>query len=409
MRIPGLRRTALAAALAAALALPTGGLPTSTPPAGAAVLAGSVVVYQCGSSVCAIDPDLPGSRRVIRTNATPAGVTADGRTAGVVDRGSNVIREIALAPGGRTRVMSEPGAADPPQFAAISDSGALSAWVWFYATLGWYARVAPAGAPSTAQASSTMQLSIGWKGDQLLSTHRGTGSYGSRICVEAPGGAGCDTQLAVEPDFSQQTAFPDINAAGTIVAVRGSESTGYGLPYYGSLALYRTGSTTGPDRLLTSGQDTHPEFSNEGDRVVFERKDQGIWVINTNGTGLRKIADGTMPFWGGPRRTLGPALSVTGARPVAAARKRLVLTARCPAANVSGCAGSLTVVARGKVVARGSYRVAAGRSASVGLRITKPGKALLRKTRKVRATVQANATVPAGTTARAVVTVKRKR
>lgn len=411
MRIPGLRRTALTAALAATLALHTGGLPDPSAQAAPAraVLAGSVVVYQCGTAVCAIDPDLPGSRRVIRANATPAGVTADGRTAGVVDRGGNVIREIALAPGGRTRVMSEPGAADPPQFAAISDSGALSAWVWYYATLGWYARVAPAGSASTGQASSTMQLSIGWKGDQLLTTHRGTGNYGSRICVEAPGGPGCDTQLAIESDLSQQAAFPDINAAGTIVAVRGPESTGFGLPYDGPLALYRTGSTSGPYKILTSGPDTHPEFSSEGNRVVFERRGRGIWVVNTDGTGLRKIADGTQPFWGGPRRALGPALAVTGARPVAAALKRLVLTARCPAANVSGCTGSLTVVARGKVVARGTYRVATGRSASVGLRITKPGKALLRKTRKVRATVQAKATVPAGTTARAVVTVKRKR
>ncbi|MBU2693985.1 hypothetical protein [Pimelobacter sp. 30-1] len=409
MRIPGLRRTALVAALAAALALPTGGLPTATPPASAAVLAGSVVVYQCGTSVCAIDPDVPGSRRVVRANAKPAGVTTDGRTAGVVDRSTQTVSEIALAPGGLTRTMATPGAADPPDFAAISGSGGATAWVWYYASLGWYARVAPAGAPSTAQASSTMQLSIGWKGDQLMSTHRGTTSYGSRICLEVAGGPGCDTQLAVEPDLSQQTAFPDINAAGTIVAVRGPESTGFGLPYYGALALYRTGSTTGPDRLLTTGQDTHPEFSAEGDRIVFERKDQGIWVINTNGTGLRKIADGTMPFWGGARRALGPALAVTGARPVVLAKKRLVLSARCPAANTSGCTGTLTVTARGKVVARGGYRVAAGRSAAVPLRLTAKGKALLRASRKVKATVQATGTVPAGATARAVVTIKRKR
>jgi len=412
MRIPGLRRTALTAALAAALAVPPSGIPApaaqAASAASAAVLAGSVVVYQCGTSVCAVDPDLPGSNRVVRTNAKPAGVTTDGRTAGVVDRSTQTVSEIALAPGGLTRTMATPGAADPPEFAAISGSGGATAWVWYYASQGWYAQVAPAGGHWSAQASSTMQLSIGWKGDQLMSTHRGTASYGSRICLEAPGGPGCDTQLAIEPNLAFQTAFPDINAGGTIVAVRGTESTGFGLPYYGSLALYRSGSATGPAKILTTGQDTHPEFSNEGNRVVFERKDRGIWVINTDGSGLRKIADGTMPFWGGARRTT-TALSIHGARPVAPARKRLVLTTSCPATNTRGCKGSLSVVARNKVIARGGYQVAPGRSAQVTVRLTKKGVGLLRKVRQVRATVRAAGSVPAGTSATASVKIKRKR
>ncbi len=264
----------------------------------------STVVYQCGAQVCAIDPDVPGSNRVIATGK-PAGVTRDGLTAGYVDTAAN-IREIPLKAGGETRLMAAAG--ESPDFASISGDGGFSSWIWYYGgAFGWSMKVAPPGATNGNQwqtvASSTMQMSVGWTNDdQVLATRRGADTYDSRICIEQIGGPVCDVLLASEPDRSRHTAFPDMNPAGnTIVAVRGPENTGFGLPYYGQLALYARGSTTGPARILTNGADSHPEFSHEGDRVVFERQNQGIWVINTDGTGLRRIADGSMPFWGGPR------------------------------------------------------------------------------------------------------------
>ncbi len=266
---------------------------------------GSVVVYACGTSVCAIDPDVAGTERVIATNAIPAGVTRDGATAGIVDRSTNQVRTVALRAGGVTRVQANPG--DLPEFATISDSGNKTGWVWYYAGTGWYAQVAPVGAPWSAQASSTSQVSIGWRGDDLLTTRRGATGFDSRICIEVAGGPVCDQQLASEPNRNLQLAFPDINPAGnSVVVVRGAEGTGFGLPYYDSLATYAVGSSSGPSRVLTNGPDTHPEFSFEGDRVVFERQGQGIFVIGADGTGLRKIADGSMPFWGGDRTDTPP-------------------------------------------------------------------------------------------------------
>lgn len=274
-----------------------------------AALSGSTVVYQCGAQVCAIDPDVAGSNRVIATGK-PAGVTRDGKTAGFVDSASN-IREIPLAAGGQDRLMAAAG--ENPDFASISGDGGFSSWIWYYGgDFGWSMKVAPPGATNGNQwgtvASSTMQMSVGWThDDQVLATRRGTSTYDSRICIEQIGGPVCDVLLASESDRSQQTAFPDMHPSGnSMVVVRGPEGTGYGLPYYGQLAIYNRGATS-PARILTNGPDAHPEFSNDGSRVVFERQNQGIWVINTDGSGLRKIADGSMPFWGGDVHDTPPA------------------------------------------------------------------------------------------------------
>ncbi|HXH78646.1 hypothetical protein [Nocardioides sp.] len=407
------------------------GLVAAAPRADAALI-GSVVVYQCGASVCAMDPDVAGSNRVIAENASPAGVTRDGKTAGVVDHTTQTIREVALAPGGFSRTMATPGAADPPLLASISDTGAYAGWVWYYPDIGWYAQVAPAGGTWSAQTSSTSQLSIGWHGDRLMTSRRGSAGYDSRICLEVAGGDVCDELLTSEPDRTLQTAFPDINTAGTsVVAVRGPESSGLRLPYYGSLAIYPVGGT-GPSKVLTTGEDSHPEFSVEGDRVVFERKDQGIWMINTDGTGLRKIADGSLPYWGGPRHDESPtptptvpnptptvpgpgpgaAIEFVSVQPVKRLRKPIVVTLRCPDAHSRGCAGTVRVHTIGPkkrriVLAKGRYDLAAGSPGSARLRLTKDGARVLRPVGRLKVRVTATSTVPAGLAASSVMVIKR--
>lgn len=385
---------------------------------------GSVVVYQCGTAVCTVDPDVPGSERTLAVNAVPAGVTRDGKTAGVMDRAGWSVRSIALAPGGVSRRMAEPS--DPRDFPTLSDSGASVAWTWYYAGTGWYAFRETPPAARVSVSSSTLQLSIGWKGEQVMTARRGATGYDSRICLDSQ----CTAPLVSEPDRTQHLAFPDIDAQGsTVVAVRGPETTGVGLPYYGPLAVYAAGSRTGPARILTRGRDSHPEFSHDGDRIVFERENQGIWVVNVDGTGLRKVTDGSLPFWGGRRSGAEPhpsplvgsqaALARPQVRPVHRPVRKVRVRFSCPVARPGGCAGKVALRARasgkrgsrgaGKVLARAGYTIGEGRTATVELRATKQGRRLLARGPRTKALLLVTASRPTGLVSRFRVTVRRKR
>lgn len=165
---------------------------------------GSTVVFQCGRNVCRIDPDVSGSQRVVATEAVAAGITRDGRTAGLLNRSNNVIREVALKPGGYTRQMVDigGGSADRPVAVNISDSGTYAAWTWYFGVdLGHYVTTVKPGSSWTFPVSSMYQLNSGWSGDTLINTRRsklnydGTG-YASRICLGPDNGTSCPNLFA---------------------------------------------------------------------------------------------------------------------------------------------------------------------------------------------------------------------
>lgn len=402
--MPAVRPVLCAAVLAATLAVP------------AAEARASQIVYQCGPGVCAVDPDSGAPPRTLTGDGRVAGVTEDGRTAAWVEGSSLVLRP--LEAGGADRTLFSGEIYDLPR---ISPGGDQALWSFYLGGTGWFTYLAPGtgtGYPP-AVASSTNQTTHGWMGSTVLVTRRGTDTTVSRICAEAVGGPACDTLLATEPAAGEQIAFPDGNRAGTeIVAIRGPESTGVGVPVAGRLSVYAGGTRV---RDLTDGtQDAYPSFSFEGDRVAFQRGD-GIWVVSAAGGQPVRVATGSVPTWGGPRtvtsapapqptpaptptpgtptpgpgQPAGPGTTASGPS-IASTRLRyrdgrIRVQVRC--AGTATCRGTARVVRGRTVVASRSYVVRAGRSVALALRPTRAGRRLLARTRALRVTV---AVRPAG-------------
>ena len=43
--------------------------------------------------------------------------------------------------------------------------------------------------------------------------------------------------------------------------------------------------------------DGHPRWASDGSRIVFMRNDNSIWTANADGSGVRRLADGSQPDW----------------------------------------------------------------------------------------------------------------
>ena len=93
-----------------------------------------------------------------------------------------------------------------------------------------------------------------------------------------------------------------------------------------------------------------------------------------------------------------------GARPI-------TLRLRCPAATVGRCAGTTRLSARRRALGRASFSIAAGGQAEVRLRVSRAGRRLLGRVRRVRATDITAAHDSAGqsTTTTAAVTIRRRK
>lgn len=292
-------RRLLLPTLLALVALPVASAPAST------------IAYQCGGAVCAVDPDTADPPRQLTADGRVAGVTRDGTRAAWVAPGPYRIVVAPLAGGAETALFT----GEIYDYPRISPGGTKALWSWWFGGYGWYTYEysgppAPPPAPQYPPAigSSTYQTSHGWLGERAMIVRRGHDGSRSKICDAAVGGANCtDAQaLATEADISSQIAFPDGSPDGTtIVAIRAPAPSSLGIPVAGALTLYST-STHERLRDLTPGAtgDTHPAFSADGSRVAFER-DGGIWVIDVAGGTPRRVATGSMPFWGGARTVPG--------------------------------------------------------------------------------------------------------
>ncbi|MGD9695238.1 MAG: hypothetical protein AB7V42_06205 [Thermoleophilia bacterium] len=364
----------------------------------------SQIVYQCGAGVCAVDPDGADAPVTLTAAGRVAGVTSDGRTAAWVTPDSSLV-ERPLAPGGLDATLFSGEIYDFPR---ISPSGAQALWSFYLGGYGWYTYLAPGsgGGYPPAIASSTYQTTHGWLGTTPLVAVHGGGTAPSQLCAVVAGGPVCDTPLASEPDVATQIAFPSGRPGGDeIVAIRGAAPSSFGVPVTGRIALYSTATHTRVRDVTTVGTDAHPALSAEGDRVAFERSGE-IYVASTTGADLRRVATGTMPFWGGPR-TLpsgpgapGPAPGPTPApgpdaapgRPAVASSSlryrsgRIAVAIRCTGA--SACAGTLRLRRGAVTLGARAYRIARGGRATIAVRPTARGRRIISRSRTLRVVVR---------------------
>lgn len=262
----------------------------------AAAAHASTIVFQCGSSVCAIDPDRPGTTlRTLKANATAAGISADGLTAAWMIGGPQRIEEAPLA-GGAARTLYAGEIYDYPR---TSPSGTKASWTWYYAGYGYFTYVAPnASGGATSIASSTYQTSQGWLGEQPIVGRRGGTSSLARICVEIAGGPPCDQLVASDPTL--QIGFPSGSVDGqSVVAVRANAPSSFGIPVEGAIGLYAASSHTWVRNVTSGPSDSFPTFSADGTRVAFVRSGH-VWIVRVaSGSSPQMITAGTSPFWGG--------------------------------------------------------------------------------------------------------------
>ena len=260
--------------------------------------AASTIVYQCGSSVCAIDPDNPATtQRTIKTNATVAGITADGNWAAYMTPGQQPggIYLISLATG-QEQVLTYGEIYDVPR---ISPSGAKASWTWYFAGYGWYTYYFPTQQGQwTSIASSTYQTGQGWLGENLILSRRGTPAT---ICIEYPppgNGASCDVQLV--SDDEKQIGYPSGSIDGKwIVAVRGPAPSTYGIPVAGDIGLYNVTLGRLERDLTVNAGDSFPTFSPDGQRIAFVRNGTIRILGIAPGSNSTALVAGDMPYWGG--------------------------------------------------------------------------------------------------------------
>jgi hypothetical protein len=256
----------------------------------------------------------------------------------------------------------------------------------------------------------------GWVGTTAVGAFPSDPDRGvaSRVCrlaspAEAPEVTGSCVQVLAS-DGRGGIGFPSGNADGTeVVAVlTPAETTGI----RGRIVRYSL-ATGGPIGDVTEGtDDTTPAFSNEGDRIVFERTGQ-IVVKDLAGGAARVIGPGSYPFWGGAR-TVAARVRVARTLRAGALRKgRAAFRVTCPArcrvrASLRVARGTARRLGTGRTIAAASG--SSRRAGTVRLRLapTRAARKRIARVRSYGATLRVTTTTASGaSTTTAVVRVRR--
>jgi hypothetical protein len=377
--------------------------------------AASRIVYACRPQLCVVDPDT-GVSAPLTTDGTDASpyhdpsLSADGtRLAarrlndvlvgpasgnlterwGGAPQGTN---DVALSPDGSAAAESHAYVQTVPRTQCFPFAGcSMQMVIEDMSATTWSRGVADSG-PTRGFSGGG---GVGFLGTgQLLIAFYTIGDDAHEICVVAtpetpadpPGGA---TAREIGATLSWPEGSPD----GRLIAAAKGPARGGGPS---SVVLYD--AATGAF-LRTVAAGTTPSFSPDGATIAYQSADGWIELVPTAGGTPRRLVRGTMPAWSagaGP----GPRL---GATRLAYARGRLSVPLRCD--GRAACAGTLRV-AKGRVqVASGRYRVAAGRSATVALRPSQRGRALL--ARRGRTTLAVTLTPRGGTATTTRATLRR--
>ena len=386
----------------------------------AATASASTIAYQCGEGVCAVDPDAGGQPRQLTADGRFAGLTRDGATASWVDPSGALVQ--APVAGGATRPVPYSGqVVNQP---SMSPDGQRYLW-WYPGPDGfgglnavWVNRLTVGQAEVEGVSFCGFCVtSHGWLGSTAIAAFPRDTSDGepSKVCrlasnAEEPGVSGSCVQTLVT-DARGGIGFPSGNAAGTeIVAVlTPDEDTGV----RGRIVRFSLATGAAIADVTAGTGDTTPAFSNEGDRVAFERDGQ-IVVKDLASGAERTIAPGVYPFWGGART---PALRVpetVSAR--ALKRGRAAFRVDCAAAcrvraslRVGrATARRLRLGGRRTIATASGSRERAG-TAKLKLRATRRARPRLARVRSYRAALRVRITPRGGaaTTGSADVRVRR--
>jgi hypothetical protein len=346
----GMRRFLTTVAVAAALG------------AIAAPASASVIAYQCGSAVCAVDPDSGGKPRQLTADGRFAGLTRDGTTASWVDPSGTLVQ--APVAGGEPRTIPYTGAVSNQP--SMSPDGTRYMW-WYTGPDGfgglnavWTRRLTVGQAETEGVAFCGFCVTThGWLGaNTAIGAFPSDPERGepSRICrlastAEEPNVSRSCVQVLAS-DTRGGIGFPNANAAGTefVAVLAPGDTTGAS----GRIVRYSL-ATGGPIADVSQGaSDTTPVFSPEGDRVAFERDDR-IVVRELASGAERVVAQGTYPFWGGKRTA-----------PVRVARRVSVAALRRGRAAVRvRCAGGCRVRATLRVERSTARRLGLGKSRTI--------------------------------------------
>jgi hypothetical protein len=134
--------------------------------------------------------------------------------------------------------------------------------------------------------------------------------------------------------------------------------------------------------VRTLGQGSQPSFSPDGSQVAFVSADGWISVVPTDGGTARKLVQGTSPAWGGGDGP-GPAVRSTRLR---VRRGKVAVKVACSGSEA--CRGTLRIKKGKRTLGSRSYRVSAGRRATVSVKPSRRGAKTIARSRSHTVSVE---------------------
>lgn len=362
-----------------------------------ATVSASTIVYNCGTSVCMIDPDVIGAKPTTLGAGRSAGITPEGeRMAWITPTGAVVTagddgkwKRGSITPaqpiGDRPLMRNAWGYkivySDPVTDAAgnvtgramkaftYDDRNAIGNKVGDYVN-GGTAPIITLGATSTHGAGNWAPMAtLPFQGKQSLCNVSFTSTY---ICGD----------LLYQDDA--EMAYPAITRDGLRVAfIRVTPGSAPGNPT-GQLMVAAVGKNGSAEVVSANPSNGMMSFSMDGKALAVERQGK-IYVIDIATKKERLVATGTYPQWGG-KRTAGttaapakkakkpkpsPRAIVVGSR-LPYAGGKITVSLRCPA--TTACRGTLQIKSGKTVLASRVYVVGARKTTQFRLTPTKAGR-----------------------------------
>jgi hypothetical protein len=350
----------------------------------------SRIVYGCAPDLCVADP-ASGVSAAITTDGAQSpyrypSISRDGRRVAaargsavvVGDYGGNLTERWA-----GTRDMNDVAIA--PDGSGVGESHSYVENVYGCPLTGGCLRLVDrsatfysrGGVPSEGSRRYPGGGGVGFLGTgALLSSRYTIDDDMHRICVVADptaDDAPCEPRISSSTTLTAPAGSPD----GTLIAVataapEPSDAMSVNLHDAATGALVR--------RLAAAGTD--PTFSPDGKQVAYAGFDGWIYVVPTKGGRSRRLVQGLSPAWGGGD---GPGPAVTS-RSLRYRKGRVAVKVRC--GGSSTCRGTLRLKKGKTTLGSRSYRVKAGKSATVSVKPTSRGRRRIARSRKHKLTVQ---------------------